>query len=61
MSALFIQYPSDTLQTGTDKVDPARKFKCTTAARVLPPIVLYNLFGFIRSYLTLYVHINTNY
>ena len=23
----------DTVQTGTGKVDPARKFKCTTAAR----------------------------
>ena len=24
--------PGDTVQTGTGKVDPARKFKCTTAA-----------------------------
>ena len=33
MSALFTQCPGDTVQTGTGKVDPARKFKCTTAAR----------------------------
>ena len=35
MSALFIQCPGDTVQTETEKVDPARKFKCTTAARVM--------------------------
>ena len=34
MSALFIQCPGDTVQTGTGKVDQARKFKCTTAAPV---------------------------
>ena len=34
MSALLTQSPGD-IQTGTGKVDPARKFKCTTAARVL--------------------------
>ena len=33
MSALFKQYPGDTVQTGSGKVDPAQKFKCTTAAR----------------------------
>ena len=33
MSTLFTQCPSDTVQTKTGKVDPARKFKCTTAAR----------------------------
>jgi len=33
VSALFIQCPGDTVQTGTGKVDLARKFKCTTAAR----------------------------
>jgi len=27
LSALFTQCPSDTIQTGTGKVDPARKFK----------------------------------
>jgi len=27
--------PGDTVQTGTGKVVPARKFKCTTAARDL--------------------------
>ena len=32
MSALFTQCPGDTVQTGTGKVDPARKFKCTKAA-----------------------------
>ena len=32
MSALLTQSPGDTVQTGTEKVDPA-KFKCTTAAR----------------------------
>ena len=35
MSALLTQSPGDTVQTGTGKFDPARKFKCTTAARVL--------------------------
>ena len=35
MSALIIQCPGDTVQTGTGKVDPARKFKCTMAARGL--------------------------
>ena len=35
MSALFTQCPGDTVQTGTGKVDPARKFKCTTVARDL--------------------------
>ena len=33
MSALFTQCTGDTIQTGTGKVDQARKFKCTTAAR----------------------------
>ena len=33
MSASFTQCPGDTVQTGTGKVDPARKFKCTAAAR----------------------------
>jgi len=33
VSALFTQCPGDKVQTGTGKVDPARKFKCTTAAR----------------------------
>jgi len=33
VSALFTQCPGDTVQTGTGKVDPARKFKCTTEAR----------------------------
>ena len=28
------KFPGDAVQTGTGKVDPARKFKCTTAARV---------------------------
>ena len=32
MSALFTQCLGDTVQIGTGKVDPARKFKCTTAA-----------------------------
>ena len=27
--------PGDTVQTGTGKVDPARKIKCTTAYRAL--------------------------
>ena len=35
MSALFTQCPGDSVQTGTGKVDPARKFKSTTAARGL--------------------------
>jgi len=33
VSALFTQCKGDTVQTRTGKVDPARKFKCTTAAR----------------------------
>jgi len=33
VSALFTQCPGNTVQTGTGKVDPARKFQCTTAAR----------------------------
>ena len=37
MSALLAQSPGDTVRTGTGKVDPARKFKCTTAARVMKP------------------------
>ena len=36
VSALFTQCPGDTVQTGTGKVDPARKFKCTTAASDSP-------------------------
>ena len=35
MSALFTQCPIDTVQTGTGKVEPVKKFKCTTAAPVL--------------------------
>jgi len=35
VSALFKQCPGDTVQTGSGKVDPAQKFKCTTAARDL--------------------------
>jgi len=35
VSALFTQGLVDTVQTVTGKVDPARKFKCTTAARGL--------------------------
>ena len=33
VSALLTQCPGDTVQTGTGKVDPARKFKCNTVAR----------------------------
>ena len=40
MSALLTQSPGDTVQTETGKVDPARKFKCTTAARVAMPDAL---------------------
>ena len=32
MSALFTKCPGDTVQTGTGKVDPAQKFKCTNVA-----------------------------
>ena len=32
MSVLLTQSPGDTVQSGTGKVDPASKFKCTTAA-----------------------------
>ena len=39
---LFTQGPGGTVQTGTGKVDQARKFKCTTAARaVLIPSKLW--------------------
>ena len=34
LSVLFTRCLSDTVQTGTGKVDAARKFKCTTATRV---------------------------
>ena len=38
MSALLLtQSPGDKVQTGTGKVDPARNFKCTTAARDMNP------------------------
>ena len=40
MSALYTQCPGDAVQTGTGKVDPARKFKCTTAARDYQYILL---------------------
>jgi len=30
---LVLSIEVGTVQTGTEKVDPARKFKCTTAAR----------------------------
>ena len=33
MSAFLTQIQGDTVQTGTRKVDPTRKIKCTTAAR----------------------------
>jgi len=33
VSALFTQCPGNTVQTETGKVDQARKFKYTTAAR----------------------------
>jgi len=33
VSASFTQCPGGTVQTGTGKVDPARKCKCTAAAR----------------------------
>ena len=35
MSALLTQCPCDTVQTGTGKVDPARKLKCDIRARNL--------------------------
>ena len=43
MSALLTQSPGDTVQTGTGKVDPARKIKFSTAARVqFPGTKLYS-------------------
>ena len=33
MSALLTQCPCRAVKTGTGKVDPVRKFKCTMAAR----------------------------
>ena len=35
MSALFTQCPGHTVQTGAGNVDPAQKFKCTSAARFI--------------------------
>ena len=32
VEGILIQSLGDTVQTGTGKVDPARKFKCTSAA-----------------------------
>ena len=40
MSALLIQSPGDTVQTGTEKVEPACKFKCTTAPMSVPLLTL---------------------
>jgi len=39
---IFTQCPGDTVQTGKGKVDPARKFKCTTAARAQTMQSLYS-------------------
>ena len=36
VSALFTRCPGDTVQTGTGKVDPDRKFKYTKSARASP-------------------------
>ena len=44
MSALFTQCPADTVQTRTGKDDPARKFKCTTAARGHRESIKFNRF-----------------
>ena len=60
MSALFTQCPGDTLQTETGKVDPAWKFKCTTAARepfeiILTLKSLRSSLKFYPFWLTLYV------
>ena len=33
VNSILTQSQGDTVQTGTEMVDPARKFKCTTAAR----------------------------
>jgi len=46
VSALFTQSPGDTVQTGPEKVDPARKFKCTSAARETKTLKLRNCFKF---------------
>ena len=50
VSAAFTQCPVDTLQTGTGKVDPAREFKCTTAARpcfcITKFLSVYNTWGY---------------
>ena len=43
MSALLTQSPGDTVQTRTGKVDPARKFKCTTAVRDDRPATVKSL------------------
>jgi len=39
----FLPLPGGTVQTETRKVDPARKFKCTPAARVLHIHIHYGL------------------
>ena len=46
MSALLTQSPGDTVQTGTGKVDPARKFNCTTAARDADLRIYFILFRY---------------
>ena len=53
MSALLTQSPGDTVQTVTGKIDPARKFKCTTAARDIPKfLVLLHLQNYVTKYVT---------
>ena len=42
------QCPGDTVQTVTGKIDPARKFKCTMAARELV-LISVNFFNFVCS------------
>ena len=38
MSTVIDQCPGDTVHSGTGKVDPVRKFKCTTADRGIRPV-----------------------
>ena len=48
MPALLTKSLGDTVQTKTRKVDPARKFKCTTAALVPSLFLFFVLLLFVK-------------
>ena len=54
LQRLVLSIELGTVQTGTGKVDPARKFKCTTAAREVwekktYPVHIRFIFGLLNS------------